>query len=210
MAVITTVIPTYDRPRLLMERAIPSVLAQVGDWECIVVGDGTDGQTVAAMDALCAKDARFRFWNPPRTPLPDDPLERWKVMGVVPFNFGLDQAQGEWVSYLADDDEYRPDHHRLLLERATHDADVIHGLSRAGTQTYGAKWPVDNKTIVQGAYLLRASLGHRADPVPRDVAWDIVWWQGLLDRGARFRYIGELVHIYHPEPAQVAYHGTGT
>ena len=207
MVTVSTIIPTHDRADLLMKRAIPSVLAQtVTDWECLVVGDDTDDATVRAMRRLCRRDPRFRFWNLPRQEYPGDARGRWQVGGTAAFNFGLDQAVGEWVSYLADDDCYRPTHHEALLAKAAN-ADVVYGRSAGLVGFYGGVWPPEPYDIAQGAWIARRSIVGRATTVPGRAGWDADWWTELIGRGVRFKQVGHVVHEYHPAPENAIHHG---
>ena len=203
---VTTIIPTRNRPELLMGRAIPSVLAQTyTDRECIVVGDGTDDDTVAAMSLLVKRDGRFRFWNLPNIDHRSG-VAGWSVGGTEAFNFGLDQARGEWISYLADDDAYRPIHHERLLA-ASDDADIVYGHSTRDGQLYGTQWPPQPFDIVQGSYIIRRDIVGRAATKPDGPSWDARWWDALLQRDLRWRQVAEVVHEYHPAPENLGYHG---
>ncbi len=199
---ISTVIPTIGRDTLYT-RAIPSVQAQtVTDWECIVVGDGVELDPV--------DDPRIRFLTIPKPDYPSDPHLHWSIGGVAAFNHGLDEARGEWVSYLADDDAYRPKHHELLLAAATDDVDVVYGQSvmpeEQGEQIYGNRWPLEPFDVVQGSYILRASLGHRAFIEPGQRGWDARWWTDLLERQVRTLMVKGIVHDYHPDPESLRFH----
>lgn len=205
---VTTIIPTRGRADLLMRRAIPSVLAQtVDDWECRVISDGHDEATFLAMLGLIARDGRFSLTTIPHESVGDG-VAAWSVGGAAAFNRGLEEARGRWISYLADDDAYRPGHHAALLA-ATRGADVIYGQSiiPATGQVYGTRWPPDPYDIVQGAYLARRSIVGRAATVPGGPSWDARWWQDLLGREARFARVEAVVHEYHPAPEHAAYHG---
>lgn len=205
---VTTIIPTRDRANLLMGRAIPSVLAQtVDDWECIVVADGHDELTARQMRLLTARDPRFAYYELPRRELTG--LARWAVGGTEGFNLGLSRASHRWISYLADDDAYRPEHHELLLAKAT-GADVVYGQSiRPDTfAVYGTAWPPQPFDIVQGSYIIRRSVVGRARTEPAGTSWDAWWWRDLLERGdIRFRKVEAIVHDYHPAPENLIYHG---
>ncbi|MFY1637960.1 glycosyltransferase family 2 protein [Solwaraspora sp. WMMB335] len=90
---VSVVIPTRDRPALVT-RAVRSALAQTVDGiEVIVVIDGPDPATVAALDAVA--DTRLRVVE-----LPD--------RGGAPAarNAGVRQARARWVALLDDDDEW--------------------------------------------------------------------------------------------------------
>ena len=201
---ISTIIPTYNRPRLLMERAIPSVMVQDGKWECLVVGDGTDELTVRLMDELTRSDKRFRFWNLPHAEYPEDPQQRWAVQGTTAFNFGLDQARGDFISYLGDDDAYEPHHHKVLYSYPG--VDVIHGQALVDQNTYGNPEP-GAFCAMQGAYIMRRTLGIRARTTPQKWAWDAHWWLDTIAAGASFQFVNAVVLRYWPDPTTRQYHG---
>lgn len=217
--IVSTIIPTRNRPTLLVERAIRSVFAQTyPGWECIVVGDDTDAETQRVMAQVCAVDSRFRFVNLPAEPRPTDPRERWLTGGVRAWNAGLQMARGDWLSYLGDDDVYVPRHHELLLA-AARDADFVYGESivvtaigqRRSDRVFGrASWP-EAHDIVQGAYLARRALDLLGSVVPSiRGAWDAVMLERLLDelkqKPSRIARVAEVVHEYHPAPEHRAWH----
>jgi hypothetical protein len=74
---VSVVIPTFDRARLLVERSIPSVLAQTyQNFEVIVVGDAASDRVREAVEGF--GDERIRFTNLDyRGPYPDDEIARW-------------------------------------------------------------------------------------------------------------------------------------
>ncbi len=115
---ISITIPTYDRGKLLVERTLPSIFSQTYEnFEVIVAGDCCIDDTPAILATV--KDPRFRFINlPQRTKYPDDPTLRWFVSGVGPSNYGIDAAQGKWITYFDDDDIMAPHYLESLLEFA--------------------------------------------------------------------------------------------
>lgn len=206
---MTTVIPTYNRPELLMDRAIASVYRQtVSDWELVVVGDGTDAETVRLMTDLAAQDSRVRFWNLKRPRYPKDPRQRWRIAGLRAINFGLDHATHDWVSILPDDDEYRLNHHADLVAYSR-GVDVVYGLAiiRPRGQVCGTRWPPEPLDITQGSYIIRRSVTPRIQPADCvDGAWDGYWWRAIIASGARFRQFDRAVHTLHDSPGHATYH----
>ncbi len=118
---VSVVIATYDRPALLGERAIPSVLAQsYQNFELIVVGDAASERAREVAEGF--EDPRISFVNLPyRGPYPDEPERLWLVGGITPLNEGVQRARGHWIAPLDDDDAWRPHHLEELLERARRD-----------------------------------------------------------------------------------------
>lgn len=115
---ISVRIATYNRAELLLERAIPSVLAQTYErFEVVIVGDGCTDDTDDRIRRL--GDPRVRFVNlPHRTPYPEDPHQRWLVAGSHPMNVAAQLAKGSWIAPNDDDDEFTVDHLERLLTTA--------------------------------------------------------------------------------------------
>ncbi|MFC4455908.1 glycosyltransferase family 2 protein [Deinococcus sonorensis] len=116
LPLISVVIPTYRRPDLLMERSLPSALAQTyPNLEVIVVQDGgPDPETEARLSALA------------------DPRVRHVILegnqgGATARNAGVQAAGGEWIAFLDDDDAWLP--HKLERQ-----------LALAGRSRF--RWPV--------------------------------------------------------------------
>lgn len=212
MVTVSTIIPTYGAPDVLLGRALSSVLGQTfDDWECIVVGDGAGPDTVAAMATVT--DPRIEFINIPRPEYPADPLEYWRVAGVDAINAGIDRARGGWLSILADDDAYMPRHHELLLE-ASAGVQLVWGRSSCHVRgirreiVYGTRPVLATDDVCIGAFLFRADVMPRPTrDRSRPWSWDAEFWQATIAADIPRRRIGEIVHQYHPNPANFAFHG---
>lgn len=96
---VTVVIPSYDRPHLLLE-ALQSVLMQTRPPREVIVVDNGHGDETA--EAVAVLGSRVR-------------LIRTEPAGVqAARNTGIDAATSRWVALLDDDDLYRP----TFFERA--------------------------------------------------------------------------------------------
>ena len=192
---ITTIIPSIGR-ETLYTRTIPSVQAQSVPWECIVVGDGVELEPVDGITFLTA----------PAQEYPADPKQRWKVQGTAAFNYGLERANGEWVSYLADDDEYLPEHHEVLhFYHAS--ADVIYGQGLVPeTRALYGSLPVHRFATVMGAMICRREKCPPARTTPGDAGWDADWWEDAMNGGLSFLFTPRIVCYYHPAAANLVYH----
>jgi hypothetical protein len=115
---ITVRIATYNRSKLLCEKAIPSILAQAyKNFEIVVVGDHCTDDTEEQLKKF--KDPRIRFYNlEQRTAYPEDPLKRWLVVGAKPANKAVEMAKGDWIATIDDDDSFRPNHLETLVQLA--------------------------------------------------------------------------------------------
>jgi glycosyltransferase involved in cell wall biosynthesis len=93
---VTVVIPTFNRASVV-GRAIQSVLAQTcQDWELIVVDDGSTDGTEQVVRSF--SDARIRYIR----------HEQNRRVSAAR-NMGIRCAQGEYVAFLDDDDEWMPE-----------------------------------------------------------------------------------------------------
>ncbi len=115
---VTIVIATYNRGKLLVERTLPSIFAQTyRNFEVVVVGDHCADDTPELIARL--DDPRVRFHDlPKRGMYPDDVTSRWFVQGTVPRNKALELAEGKWLAWLSDDDIMLPDQLESLLRFA--------------------------------------------------------------------------------------------
>lgn len=102
---VSVVIPTRDRPALVL-RAVRSALAQTHrDLEIIVVIDGSDPRTVACLAQVGDDRLRVVELSSPR----GAPAAR---------NTGVAQARGSWIALLDDDDEWLPTKLAIQLDLA--------------------------------------------------------------------------------------------
>jgi glycosyltransferase involved in cell wall biosynthesis len=103
MPLIRIVIPTYNRAHLVGD-ALESVLAQTfGDFEVIVVDDGSTDDTAAVVQCLLVKDTRIRLCQ-----LAHGGVAKARNAGI------REDGQHKYVAFLDSDDLWLPQH----LERA--------------------------------------------------------------------------------------------
>jgi glycosyltransferase involved in cell wall biosynthesis len=104
--VFSVVIPTHNRAGIV-GRALRSVAAQTfHDYEVIVVDDGSTDSTPAFLETVRGPRCRV--------------LRNDRSLGVsAARNRGVDAATGEWISFLDDDDEMRPEALSVLHARLT-------------------------------------------------------------------------------------------
>jgi hypothetical protein len=96
----TVLVPTYNHGPTLL-RSVASALAQtVDDLEVFVIGDGVPDVTRELMAGLAAADERVRFFDHPKGPR----------HGELYRHAALQEARGEIVCYLCDDDLWLPGH----------------------------------------------------------------------------------------------------
>lgn len=94
---VTVITPVYNGERYL-RATLESVLGQTfQDWEYLLIDDGSRAPCVALARELAAVDPRIRLLEQPN---------RGKAFAC---NLGLDEARGEFVAILDQDDLYYPD-----------------------------------------------------------------------------------------------------
>lgn len=197
---VTVCVATYNRPKLLVERCIPSILGQTyQNIELIVVGDGAAEPTVQAVQEI--KDPRFRFTNLPRNgPYPEDRTKRWMVAGTFALNKGLELAQGEFITHLDDDDAYVPDRLEKLLRFAQERAlDFVY--HPFWFEPKPNVWQVKEASSMTFGQVTTSSVFYRA--WLKNIPWDInacnLNEPGDWNRFRKIRYLGA-VHGRYPEP----------
>jgi glycosyltransferase involved in cell wall biosynthesis len=120
MAVVSVVIPAYNRSAVI-SRALRSVLAQTWrDLELIVVDDGSTDGTGARVADLARGDSRVRLCTHDRN-----------RGAQAARNTGIRTAQGEWIAFLDSDDVWFPDSLEVRLrEAARRGVRVVHSECR--------------------------------------------------------------------------------
>jgi glycosyltransferase involved in cell wall biosynthesis len=102
---ITTVIPTYRRPRLL-RRAIESVLAQTYPHFQVCVYDNASGdETASVVRALAKADPRVKYH-----------CHAENIGGFKNFVYGMERVDTPFFSFLSDDDVLMPKLYESALE----------------------------------------------------------------------------------------------
>lgn len=104
---VSVIIPVYN-PGKYIEPAIDSLLRQTlpaSEFEVLFVNDGSSDDTPAMLDKLAAEHAHFRAIHIPNSGWPGKPR-----------NVGVDEARGEYVQFLDQDDYLASDALRRLYE----------------------------------------------------------------------------------------------
>jgi len=117
MVKATVIIPTFDHHDMIL-RAIASVKRQtVQDFEVFIVGDGVSDPARELLAQACEADNRLHFFDNPKG----------RRTGETHRHKALQDANGEVVCYLADDDLWLPDHLEAMIA-AGRNADFFHSL----------------------------------------------------------------------------------
>ncbi|MDR1927744.1 MAG: glycosyltransferase [Oscillospiraceae bacterium] len=111
---VSIVIPVYNAQRTL-RTALRSVQRQTcGDWQCILVDDGSADRSGAMCDAYARRDPRFVV------------LHQENRGAVDARKAGIAKAQGDYITFLDADDALEPEALQVCLRAAlTHGADLV-------------------------------------------------------------------------------------
>lgn len=116
LPIISIIVPIYNVEKYLRE-CLDSILAQTfADWECLLIDDGSPDNSGGICDEYADNDCRFKVFH--------------KSNGGVSSarNLGLDNARGEWVTFVDADDMIAPDFLSALVEPTLKydDLDFVH------------------------------------------------------------------------------------
>lgn len=202
---VSFLIPTYTSYETLRDVALPSILAQTyQNIEVIVVGDCAPPETERAIAEV--GDPRVSYFNRTvRGPYPEDPSNRWFVIGTPPYNEALARARGRWIAGLGDDDAVRPTHTESLLAAARENR-VEHCYGRQEVHfAEGApivlgefppvlgQWGLQAAIFHAGLRFFESELGDAIYEEPND--WSMC--RRMLRAGVSFAMIDEVVFDKH-------------
>ncbi len=131
---VSVIVPTYNRADLV-RRAVDSILLQTHrNVEVLVIDDGSTDQTLEVLKEAQARDSRVQ------------PLRNNSPKGCAGArNTGLQQARGEYIAFLDDDDEFLPEKIQTqveFLQRHPQAGVVVSGAAPAWCQALeaGTHW----------------------------------------------------------------------
>jgi hypothetical protein len=203
---VSIVIPTWNRLDALLERAIPSALAQTHkNIELLVVGDASPPELARAVAAL--SDPRITFHNLTiRGPYDVDAYRSWLASGTPGFNSGVAMANGLWIAPLGDDDEFESDHvERLLAEARERRLEFVYSRGRVllpdGRETILGEFPprltqvgLQASLYHAGLSFIELELGHALFDKPND--WGMV--HRMMRIGVRIGMLDDITVTYRP------------
>ena len=188
---ISVVIPTYNRSRMVVERSVPSILSQTyQNFEIVIVGDCCTDDTEERIKEL--KDPRIRFVNlAEHGKKPANPKARWRISGSYGINHAVKLARGKWIATLDDDDVFTPDHLEVLLRFAQRNHyELVYGIIKRekgpGNWIHTGRAPLGSRTCANSACLYRAYLKMFEFSVE---CWRIDWGEDN-ERAARMAWAG--------------------
>ena len=206
---VSVIIPTVDRPYLLL-RAVRSAFAQTHQpAEVIVVSDGGSDAGLAPLAEF--RDERLRVIRLPTSA---------NDAAATPRNVGIAASSADYIALLDDDDEWLPDKLYSQLDRALarpHEPTVVSSRVERRTPTESVLWPrraIGPRETVGEYLFIRSQPGEGWLPtptllLPRALAVevpfgtgmkqheDIDWLLRLEAHGASFEVVMEKLAIVH-------------
>ena len=200
----SVVMPAFDAAASI-GRAVQSVMAQtLGDWELIVVDDGSSDGTAKLVEGV--RDSRVRLLRQPHSGLP-----------AAARNRGIREARGDYVAFLDADDVWCPQKLKRIDAHLTarpgsdvvaHDVWVMaagaprrlrayrsDGSDFLEQLAYRGNFLSTSAMTVRRATLLESGLFPVAQGEP--MAEDYALWLELAERGADFAIVPEVLGEYH-------------
>lgn len=172
---LTVVVPVYNVEAYLPE-CLDSLLAQdFGDFEAVLVNDGSTDGSRAVCERYASRDARLRIVDKPNGGLSSAR------------NAGIDAARGDYVSFLDSDDRYRPEACGRIVEALDDSgADVLTFGGRAWPEEESYPWLEEALSPRDVTYE-----GFSDDLILREASKPFAWRMAMrrafsVERGVRF------------------------
>lgn len=160
---VSVIIPTINRPKLLM-RAVNSVLKQsFTNLELIVVVDGPDEATLSALSLV--NDPRLKPLALPKS-----------GRSSAARNAGVEKAKAEWIALLDDDDEWLPtklDYQLEIAKKSQSKFPIISCFYTVRTEKGDLLWPLrfpkENEPISEYFFCQQSIFGGQGVIIPSTI-----------------------------------------
>ncbi|HYB22648.1 MAG TPA: Stf0 family sulfotransferase, partial [Solirubrobacteraceae bacterium] len=203
---VSVTVATRGRERPLLERALPSLLAQThANIEIVVVGDAAPDELERAVLAL--DDPRIRYSNlTQRISAHPDPRRHWLVGSTMARNEAARRARGSWLLHFDDDDHLREDAIASLLALARERrAEVAYGGFEEhrpdGGRSTGLGFPPRLGCFSWAGALVHSGLRffeRELLAAHLELPGDMYMLERMLRAGVRFAALDEVVLDYFP------------
>jgi GT2 family glycosyltransferase/DNA-binding SARP family transcriptional activator len=199
---VSIIIPCYQQAHFLPE-AVASVVAQsYGDWECVIVDDGSPDDTAAVAAQLIAQYSNQRIW-----------LIRKTNGGLADArNAGIRYAQGSYLLPLDADDRLHPDYLTEAVAVLDRQADIA--VVYVDEQNFGETSHIHRKDISTLSRLLQSNV-HDYCSLYRRTVWETVggyspamyigaedwsFWISAAEKGFRSHHLAKPFFLYRNRP----------
>lgn len=192
---VSVIVTCYNLARFLPD-CLNSIQSQsLGDWECLIVDDGSTDNTKAVAMEWAAKDARFKY-----TPTP----ENLKLPRAL--NFGISKSKGRYILPIDADNLLERDGLKILSEALDTDSSIhiAYGHLDIASETLVDRrrgdWPFDSFSWrgqcahlnqITSTAMVRREVYERSGGYRRRMwrAEDAEFWMRVTSRGFRAKKI---------------------
>ena len=167
MPAVSIIIPVYNaakpwkEEKTALHRCLDSVLSQdFGDFELILVDDGSNDASPAILDAYAAADSRITVIHKPNSGVSDTR------------NRGIERACGDYIQFIDADDWLDPEAVKLMVRtiRSTGADMVISDFYRVVGEYTSAKGDIEGETVVS-----RSAYAEYMMKNPADFYYGVLW-----------------------------------
>src|SRR4029077_16189 len=203
---VSIAVPTVGRLDALIDRALPSLLAQSHtNLEVLLVGDAAAPEVQQAVAAL--GDPRVHYANLSQRMLAHPvPARHWLAGSTMARNEAARRARGRWLLHFDDDDHLRPDSIGRLLELAREQrAEVVYGGTERhhpdGRSSTLLRFPPEGGQFAWPAALVHGGLRffeRELIAAHLELPGDIYMLERMLRVGVRFAMLDAVLLDYYP------------
>ena len=210
---ISVYLPTYNRCKILRDRAIPTVLSQTHkNFELVICDDGSTDDTEAVVKSF--NDPRIKYIKISRDKYryPNKSFYHWFSGSVTASNAALDKCNGAWSARIDDDCTWTNDHLEKLLDLAQKD-DYEFVSSHLLVDLPGNKNITTHKDDIRNPTGIGSNLTWFYRGYLNEFKYSIHSWRKLYDRpndadfryriyksGVRIGYLNEVTASISPRP----------
>ncbi len=191
MAILFTILLPVHRNADLIPYAIKSVLTQtIQNFELFIICDGAPDDTLACAQFFAGQDSRIRVF----------PFPKGERHGEAHRHIALQQANGQYIAHLADDDFWFPNHLEEMSKLLQHNdfgnliaclvdldkENQIHGLSgdlsnlETVQKMLNKKYNFFGLTTSGYRQVAYQRLSQGWSPAPTDIWTDLYMWRKFL------------------------------
>jgi glycosyltransferase involved in cell wall biosynthesis len=209
---VSVLIPTYNRCQILLERALPSVLAQTyQNFEIVIVDDGSSDNTYETIKALNNPKINVIRNSRKSYRYPNKALYHWFAGPVSALNKGLQHCKGEFIARIDDDDMWTKDHLEKLLRflKETNSefvySHILAKMSNSGKEEVITNVPDrlgNTCTWLFKSYLKNFKINIHCWRKSHNRVNDVDVHNRMFQSGVEINYLEEVSAIYLPRPGE--------
>ncbi len=113
---VSIIIPTFNRAKLLYETLVSVEKQTYKNWECIVVDDGSEDNSQDVVQNFIKRDSRFIYLQRPSNLLPGGNDAR---------NFGFENSKGDYINWFDSDDVMLEEFIEEKIEKFTDAVEIV-------------------------------------------------------------------------------------